>query len=224
MGVFGGKKKQKDYNILSGNGLVGFVRGRLKKPTEENVLMAVQEIVKPDAVQEHLTKEGTLPWGWYKENKEFTSKIDSEYSHFLNEWVASRSLSPVKQYGALKSFVLYMIDAQKLCYSKGECFAYWFDGVASPEYIEERTAELKELEANFEQLQDLYERRQKELKGLERRVAEILKQNDGILQADFVKLFDASVKNEVAELLYQWSKKGKIERTKSGRSYILHMK
>lgn len=210
--------------ILSGNGLIDFVRGNLKKPTEKNVLKAVQEITKPDADQEHLTKEGTLPWGWHTANKNFTDKINSEYSYFLNEWVASRSLSPVKQYGALKSFVQYMNDAQKLCYSKGECFAYYFDGIASPEYIEKRTSELKELEANFEHLQDLYDRREKELKDLDKRAVEMLKQNDGILQADFLKMFDVSIKNDVSGLLYQWSKEGKIERTKSGRSYILHMK
>lgn len=222
MGLFG---KKKDANILSGKGLIDFVRGNLKNPTDENVLKAVQEIAKPDSDQEHLTKEGELPWGWYSANKAFTDKISFEFSHFLNGWIVAKSMSPVKQYETLKSLVLYLNDAQRLCYSKGECFAYWFDGcVANSDYIEKRTAELKELEENFDKLQDVYERRQKELNGLAERVADILKQNDGILQSEFVKMFDASVKNDVSELLYHWNKEGKIERIKSGRSYTLHMK
>lgn len=221
MGLFG---KRKDVNILSGKGLVDFVRANLKNPTDGNVLKSVQEIAKPVSDQEHLTKEGELPWGWHTLHKDFTDRINSEYNHFLNEWLRSRELSPLKQYETLKSFVMYMNDAQRLCYSKGECFAYWFDGVASPDFIKNKTNELNELETNFDKLQDLYERRQRELNGLAERVADILKQNDGILQSEFVKMFDASVKNDVSELLYHWNKEGKIERIKSGRSYILHMK
>ena len=51
-----------------------------------------------------------------------------------------------------------------------------------------------------------------------------LKENDGILQSDFVKLFDEKVKEEVKTLLYYWHKDGKIERVKVGRSYSLHLK
>ena len=92
---------------------------------------------------EHLTKEGDLPFGWIYRNKEFTDKIQSEYSYFLNLWLDSRSGSPKEQYAALKSFVLYLEDAEKICISKGECFEFWFyEIIASADYIDKRKNEL----------------------------------------------------------------------------------
>lgn len=225
MGLFSGKKQKKDFDILSGKGLIDFVRSNLENPTDEKVLKTVQEITKPDVDQEHLTKEGTLPWGWHRLNKDFTDNIQSEYGYFLNEWIAVRNLAPIKQYGTLKSFVMYLNDAQRLCYSKGECFAYWFDEIiANEEYILARTAELKELEQNIDLLQGQYEKRQKEITDIDSKIINKLKENQGILQSDFVKMFDESVQNDVKEKLYFWEKAGKIERIKSGRSYILHAK
>lgn len=186
---------------------------------------ARQESCRQDTDLEHLTKEGNLPWGWHNANKDFKEQIQNEFSYFLNEWIANRTAEPKKRYETLKSFVLYMNDARNLCHAKSECHAFWFDEIiASPEYIAERTAELKELEANFLEIEAAYKKREKELAGLEERVEETLRQNEGILQADFVKLFDVSVKNEVSELLYCWCQQGKISRAKSGRSYLLHIK
>ena len=225
-GLFKKKKKAaSDVDVLSRDGMISFIKSNLKNPTEENVLKAMQEISKPDADQEHLTKEGNLPWGWYYINRGFTEQIHKEYSYFLNEWVANRTAEPKRRYETLKSFVLYMNDARNLCYSKGECHAFWFDEIiASPKYIAERTAELKELQDNFAEIEAAYRKREYELAGLEERLEEALRQNEGILQADFVKMFDASVKNDVLNLLYRWDKEGKISRIKSGRSYLLHIK
>ena len=170
-------------------------------------------------------KEPGVPFGWHTANKDFKEQIQNEYSYFLNEWLAARNAAPLRRYETLKSFVLYMNDAQKLCYSKGKHHAEWFDDcIASPEYIAERTAELKELETNFLEIEAAYKKREKELAGLEERVEETLRQNEGILQADLVKMFDASVKNEVSELLYRWNQEGKIDRIKNGRSYSLHIR
>ena len=92
------------------------------------------------------------------------------------------------------------------------------------DYVKKRVVELEELEKNIHDLQDLYERKQKAMYCLDKKVMEALKQNDGIVQADFLKLFDTSIKSEVSEMLYLWSKEGRIERTKVGRSYVLHLK
>ena len=95
---------------------------------------------------EHLTEEGELPFGWIYRNKNFVDKINTEYSYFLDTWVESRSKSPKEQYPALKSFVLYLEDAEKLCKSKGECFEFWFNEIlTSPGYLDERKKELEEL-------------------------------------------------------------------------------
>lgn len=226
MGLFKKKKKAaSDFDIMSGTGLIGFIRANLKNPSDENVLKAMQEINKPDADQLHLTKEGNLPWGWFNLNREFTEQIKSEYTYFLNEWIAKRSAEPKRRYEALESFVVYMNDVQKVCYSKSECHAYWFDStIASPEYIAERAAELRELETNFKEIEVAYRKHEKELAGLDERVMEKIRQNEGILQMDLVKMFDASVKSDISEMLYRWSEEGKIVRFKSGRSYALHIK
>lgn len=224
MGLFK-KKKQEEYNLLSKNGLVSFVKANLKKPTDQNVLEAVREIAKPDADQEHLTKDGELPWGWHTLNKGFTDKMRSEYSYFLNDWIEARKQSPKRQYETLESLVLWLNDAKKLCFSKNECFAKWFTSViANDEYIAKRQAELDELIKNFDSLNREWNVRQSMLPDLEKNVKEKLMQYDGILQPEFVKMFDEAIQQDVKDVLYRMDKEGVLQRTKQGRSYVLHMK
>lgn len=107
---------------------------------------------KPDDL-EHLTKDGELPWGWFNANREFTDRMKEEYSYFLNQWIESRGKEPKKQYETLKSLVLWLDDAKKLCYSKNECFAKWFsDCIATDDYIEKRRKEVLNLVKNFDAL------------------------------------------------------------------------
>lgn len=179
----------------------------------------------PSDSMEKLTKDGELPWGWVVHNKAFTEKIQSEYSYFLNMWLESRSKSPLEQYSALKSFVLYLEDVEVLCKSKGECFEWWFHNIlVSPGYIEKRKIELDEVTANFDELQSNHIKRNKELSDLDERMIKALKQHPNILQTDFVKLFDPIVQPDIRDKLYWLDKLGKLERTKSGRSYVLHYK
>lgn len=180
---------------------------------------------KPDVDWEHLTDEGELPVGWTYHNKEFTDRINNEFSYFLHLWLDSRNKSPRELRAALKSFVLYLEDIERICKSKGECFEFYFrEIIASQDYIQERKEELSELENNIESLQEAYDRKKQNLIGLEEKIVQKLIENDGILQADFIRLFDPSIKNEVSEKLYYWDKGGKITRQKSGRSYILHFR
>ena len=103
---------------------------------------------KKEAPQlEHLDENGELPWGWHSRNKDFIEKINNEYSFFLNNWLNSRNAEPKKQYEALKSFVLYLEDVEKLCKSKGECFEFWFyEILTSKDYLQKRKDELKKLQ------------------------------------------------------------------------------
>lgn len=178
---------------------------------------------------EHITEDGELPFGWIFRNKEFTDKISGEYSHFLNLWLESRSKSPKEQYSALKSFVLYLEDAEKLCKSKGECFELWFcEYLTTKDYISKRKSELEDLTANFDALQKDYENKllkEEKVKTMKSDVIVLLKENDGILQSDFWKLFDDEICRAAAtDIVYALWREGKIERTKSGRSFILHYK
>lgn len=216
-------KKESNQDIFCGEGLVDYIKSNLENPTQENVLRALDRLAKSDDDLYHLTKDGDLPWGWHTYAKEFTDKINSEYSHFLNTWLESKSKSPKEQYSTLKSFVLYLEDAAKLCRAKGECFEFWFyNDLTSPGYIQKRKSELEYLTANFNKLQADFEKRNKGLFGLDERIIKTLIDNPGILQSDFVKLFDSLVQNDVKEKLYFMEKSGKLERTKSGRSYILN--
>jgi len=83
---------------------------------------------------------------------------------------------------------------------------------------------LNELTANFDELQANFIKRNKELANLDDRIIQMLKEHPNALQSDFVKMFDPIVKNDVREKLYYMEKSGELQRTKSGRSYILHYK
>ena len=63
---------------------------------------------------DRLTHDGELPWGWVTRNKEFCDRINGEYSYFLNAWLQARHKSPTEHYSALKSFVVYLEDVEKL--------------------------------------------------------------------------------------------------------------
>lgn len=110
---------------------------------------------------DRLTEAGELPFGWVYHNKNFVDKINHEYSVFLNIWLDSRNKSPMEQYSALKSFVLYLEDVEKLCISKGECFEFWYyEILTSKDYIPKRKNELHELVINMDALQKKYELKQ----------------------------------------------------------------
>lgn len=184
-----------------------------------------QDQAKQATNDEHLTPEGELPWGWVSRNNGLTSQIQGEYTHFLNMWLESRTKSPIEQYSALKSFVLYLEDAEKLCVSKGECFGFWFyEILTSKDCVQKLKIELEELTANFDVLQANYTKRNDLLIDLDNRIIKMMIDNPGVLQSDFVKMFDLLVQNDVLEKLYFMEKAGKIERIKSGRSYTLHYK
>ena len=174
---------------------------------------------------DRLTKDGELPWGWVTKNKEFCDRINGEYSYFLHTWLEAEKKTPKENYSALKSFVVYLEDVEKLCKSKGECFEFWYREIlTSKDYLEDRKEELEALTANVDELQANYEKRIVLLSDLDTRIINTLLDNPSILQSDFIKMFDPVVHKDVREKLYLLEKAGKLEKTKSGRSYLLHYK
>ena len=177
---------------------------------------------------ECLDENGELPFGWIYRNKDFIEKIQNEYSYFMEMWLDSKKKSPIEYRNALKSFVVYLEDVQRLCKSKGECFEFWYyEILTSPDYLEKRRQELNELVSNFDSMIDKYEKEQhvnERKPDLKPAVVCLLKENDGILQSEFKWLFDEAFHADVSEILYEMDKAGEIERIKSGRSYILHYK
>ena len=200
-----------------------FKKKDVAKPEKTNTVS--DDFAKPTVDLDHLTEKGELPWGWIYRNKEFTDQITAEYSHFLDFWLSSKHAAPKTQYEGLKSFVMYLEDAEKLCISKGECFEWWFYNIiASKDYIQTRREELNELQTNFDAIEKQFNKKVAELSYLDERLIPALEANQGILQSDFVKMFDPIIHNEVKEKLYFLDKEGKLQRTKSGRSYILNYK
>ena len=178
--------------------------------------------------------DGDLPWGWVAHYSDFTGKIGSEYEYFINQWYdAKANKSPIDEYGALKSFLMYMDDVQKLCDQKGECFGFWCSDYLignAKQYAEDRFADL---EANMDAHIQKYEEKkkmqayQKELEAYEATLTDemlfdAIRQNEGMLQKDLCKLFPYP--KAISSKLYFMEKEGKIERTKSGNSYILRIK
>ena len=94
----------------------------------------------------HLDENGELPWGWIYANKSFLDKVETEYSYFLHLWIDARTKSPKEIMSALKSFVIYLNDLEKVCQKKGECFDFWFHNILTTnEYMSQRQKELQEL-------------------------------------------------------------------------------
>ena len=172
----------------------------------------------------HLTSDGDLPWGWYTANADLTGRIETEYNYFFNAWYESRDKSPRETYAALKSFVLYMNDAKKLCHDMGECFEYWLDVC----FTDERTDELNYLEQHLQMLEADYEKKirfeNNVLPSLEKDLLAIVKENPGVLQKDIYKMFDPMARSYIQEKLYFCEKSGSIIREKSGNTYKLFVK
>lgn len=116
-----------------------------KKPT---VLESMQKS-KVNSFGNDLTKlneNGELPFGWVAHNVEFTNQIESEYKYFKDEYIKVKNDFDLNHYSALKSFLMYLEDAKKLCESKGECHAKWYSNIIYDEdYIVEKQEELNEV-------------------------------------------------------------------------------
>ena len=121
--------------------------GFLKKKTETKTVKQPQKTA-PTVDFDHLDEDGELPWGWVTHHKDFIDKINNEYDYFRQQWydVKYNKKSPIEEYGALKSFLIYMDDVQKLCDQKGECFGFWCSEYLigdGKQYAEERFAHLE---------------------------------------------------------------------------------
>lgn len=224
MGIFDFLHKNKKSNLPQ-NDLVKFIASNLKNPTDENILKVVNKMAEPDKDLEHLNAAGELPWGWHNYSKDFREKIQSEYSLKLHQWLDAKKKSPTVEHFALTEFVEFLEKTEKLCKDKSECFEFWYyEVLTTRNYLQERKNELQHLSENLDKLEAEYQEKSKELINLDSKIINLLKENDGILQSDFVKLFNPLIQNEVKDFLYHYDKKQKLQRTKSGRSYILHLK
>ena len=170
---------------------------------------------------DRLTPEGELPWGWIHANKRFTDPIESEYRRLSDAVYEAKKQGAKAHYAALRSLVMYMEDVQKLCESKGECFAEWATiMVANPVALAHEKEKLEYYNQNIGELL----KKEQQMKTLQVDVLKIISENPGILQADIFKLFPSDMKPFVKNEIHQLWENKKIERVKEGRTYSLKCK
>ena len=210
---------------------MGFFKKKKQTPAAAYTFTGLNQN-KVNSCGESLDKlvNGDLPFGWATHNKAFTDKLQSELTYFNRQvWEAEYDGNPIARRNALKSLVQYMEDVQKLCDSKGECFSLWCSdyliGNNNKQHVHDK---LNALEKNMDQELERYQAKQKEAEFAaaltDDIIIEAIKQNPDILQKDFYDVFDPAYKNAISEKLYFMTKEGKIERIKSGNSYILKVK
>lgn len=155
MGLFKKKKpqKSKDYDILSGSGLISFVKSNLKNPSEENVLKAVQALAKYDEDQTHLTKDGELPWGWLSTNMPICRPYEDEMVQIAT---ATKTMEGKEKIAQLEKLIAHYYKYKAFCYSKDECYIKYFSDMWEHcfnsrckdfEYIKPYEEELKKLKS-----------------------------------------------------------------------------
>ena len=235
MAFFRKKEKKKtepvnDFNPLDANSIIAYIKSQKPDITDDELVEVIRKFAEPVDDLEHLDEDGGLPWGWHTATKDFTEKTKAEYSMLLKAWWdAKDSGNPIAEHEALQPLIAYMDSIQDLCESKDECFAYWCNNILIGEGVaERRKEELKNLELNMNAKIQEYEARQKAeafKKTLtDEMIISVLKQNPDIVQKDFYKLYDPDFKSAISEKLYFMAKEGKIERVKSGSTYILKIK
>ena len=225
MGLFSfGKKKQVDKAMQELEDAQDL--GEMARVLSENKIISTPKDNNYNVFGERLdclTPEGELPWGWIYANTDFTERITSEYKYFLDAWYDIRNKDVIKEYGALKSLVIYLEDAKKLCASKGECFEKWFDDlIASQDRIDKYKTRQKYIEDNVDGLLEV-EKRNREivqtiLPRLKYTLIEIIKNEPNIIQSELYKRFVPDIKPHISSELYYMEKNGLICREKSGKS------
>lgn len=153
MGLFGKKKQkpQQDFNILSGAGLVDYVKSNLKNPTDKNVAKAIKAIAEPDKDQHHLTVDGELPWGWLSKNMPLCKPYEDT---IVKMAVDLKGTTGSDRIDRLDRLIAFYYEYKRFCYSKDECFIKYFSDswehchnsrCKDFEYITRFEEELKEL-------------------------------------------------------------------------------
>lgn len=216
-----------DFNPLDINSVIRYIKKMKPGISDHEAYEIIGKAVKPDKKElEHLTADGDLPWGWFFANKQFIEHATEEVKYFYSQYVENRYSEPKKKYAALKSLLLYIEDAKKLCAQKGECFLFWFvETWAKDEEVKRLSDELHYIEEHIVELEESYKRRQYIenilIPDIKKKAIEIIKNNPGIIQTEIYSFFEPDVKIYVQDVLRLLSKSGEIKREKYGRTYKL---
>ena len=167
----------------------------------------------------HLSEDGELPFGWVYYYEDFIStqekKIDTKWSAVYS------ATTTIEKLDAYKVYFNTIDKIGRTCKKAGECHYKWFtENILGSVWYNQQVERYKEFEIEAPGLI----KRDELLSTLGPDVMKKLQECEGILQSDFIKLFDPVIKKDVSDFLYNADKYGEIKRTKSGRSYILEIK
>lgn len=167
----------------------------------------------------HLDKDGELPFGWVYHYSQF---VEQQEKKIDKKWEAVYAATSTQaKLNAFRNYFATVTKVGEECRNTGECHYKWFcENIIGSEWYNNHLKKYEQFKIDAPELI----KREKLLANLESAVMAKLQENNGILQSDFVKMFDPAIKSEVSTFLYDADKAGKIKRTKSGRSYIIEIK
>jgi len=216
------KEIQEDFDPLNIDSVIRYIKAQRPGMSDKEAWKLFEKINKPAKDQNHLTKDGELPTGWYYLHKDFIEKVQREYSHLLNQWFDKKHKSVTEQYAALKALVTYIDNLRKTCNETSECHAYWLSEkfcLIDDDY-NSFVEKLKYMEEHMDELLQ----HENTLKKLRVDLKKIIQAEPGVKQEYLYKRFDQELKNDIRNELYIMADQGIIRREKSGRTYSLFIK
>lgn len=215
-------------NPQNTDSVIDYVKAQKPDASEQEVADITSKLAGPEEVQDHLTPEGDLPWGWITAHEKEISRYETQYRKAWSKWFDSRSASPREHMIALESFVDCMVRLKRQLAKRGECYDCWRDVLFTDDYLERWSKELETIKVNIDHLEREYAAKQlfeaKVLPSLENELLKIIKEQQGVLQKDVYKMFDPIGKKYIQEKLYHAEKTRRIRREKCGNSYKLYSK
>lgn len=163
---------------------------------------------------------------FYINHHDYTTQLDSGIESYIRQYKICSNID--EEISILRDFVSHYNAKKAEAEALGAEYKQYFDDMYEHchnsreedfsliSYYQDR---LQYLVENYEKEKD----KERKLITLHDDVISLLKENDGILQKDFCKLFDLNIRNEVRNELYFADKKGLISREKIGNTYILHV-
>ena len=202
-------------------GLFDFLKKKKRQQPAQRVVPHKHEPTNHTSVRmDRLTKDGELPSGWFYNNRAEIERINAIHQTLFLDVQNTWHERPRTHLAALKSYVLFMDETKNACIKKGECFLFWyheyFDIGGHANYIER----YEYYRDNIDSIEKKHMRKEQ----IQKEILEIITTNPNILQTDVYKKFAPDEKGIVSSELYGYAAEGKIERTKSGRTYSLRIK
>ncbi len=171
----------------------------------------------------HLDENGEIPSGWYYKYHDLIKTWEAPIPDYAT---SSRQIDlPIdERIEILEKMMSHLHAFQDDFNARGKCFQkYFYDIWVANGYFKQWEEELADLEKNRDTIFAQQEVYRQERPGLEDRLFQLLKENDGILQKNTYKKFHPCVKKDIQSLLYEWEKSGKIQRAKQGNTYAIHV-